>query len=72
MKENRAKADAKPEALTVMAKEGGRWFWIKATPDAKKVFTDKGQPIAGKDVAMCAGCHAQAPADEVFTHDFGK
>lgn len=66
VKENRAKPDSEPSALTVMAKRGGAWHWIKATPDWK-VLTAGGKPIAGQDVAACAGCHAAAESDMVFS-----
>lgn len=66
VKENRPKPDAEPSALTVMAKRGGAWHWIKATPDWK-VLTAGGKPIAGQEVAACAGCHTAAPGDMVFS-----
>jgi len=66
VKENRPKPDAEPSALTVMAKRGGTWHWIKATPDWK-VLTAGGKPIAGQDVAACAGCHTAAEGDMVFS-----
>jgi hypothetical protein len=50
VKENRATPDAEPSAITVMAKRGGAWHWIKATPDWK-VLAAGGKPIAGQDVA---------------------
>lgn len=66
VKENRPTADAKPATLTVMAKRGGVWHWVKATPDWK-VLTAGGKPVAGPDVAACAGCHTAAPSDMVFS-----
>jgi hypothetical protein len=72
VKENRPSAQAPAMNLTVMAKRGGQWYWIKATPDARRVFTENGDPVAGRDLAACAGCHAQAPADSVFTHDLSR
>jgi hypothetical protein len=66
VKENRPEPDASPAALTVMAKRGGGWYWIRATPDGK-VFTREGKPIAGPDVAACAGCHSVAEGDMVFS-----
>lgn len=66
VKENRPKPDAEPSAITVMAKRGGAWHWIKATP-AWKVLTAGGKPIAGPDVAACAGCHTAAESDMVFS-----
>jgi hypothetical protein len=66
VKENRPASEAAPSALTVMAKRGGAWHWIKATPDWK-VLTAGGKPIAGQDVAACAGCHTAAPGDMVFS-----
>lgn len=71
VKENRPQPNAAPTALTIMSKQNGAWYWIKSTPDAKRVFTDKGEPLAG-DLPMCTGCHAQAKTDDVFTHDFSK
>lgn len=66
VKENRPSPDAPPSALTVMAKRGGAWHWVKATPDWK-VLTAGGKPVAGADVAACAGCHTAAPSDMVFS-----
>lgn len=66
VKENRPQADAKPVALTTMAKMNGAWYWVKSTP-AGQVFTAKGKPVAGQQVAACAGCHASAPKDGVFS-----
>lgn len=66
VKENRPTADAQPSALTVMAKRGGVWHWVEATPDWK-VLTAGGKPVAGPDVAACAGCHTAAPSDMVFS-----
>ena len=66
VKENRPTPDAQPSALTVMAKRGGAWHWVKATPDWK-VLTAGGKPVAGPDVAACAGCHTAAPSDMVFS-----
>lgn len=66
VKENRPEPDGKPSAITVMAKRGGAWHWIKATPDWK-VATAGGKPLAGQDVAACAGCHAAAENDMVFS-----
>jgi hypothetical protein len=66
VKENRPEPGAAPSALTVMAKRGGAWHWIKATPDWK-VLIAGGKPIAGQDVAACAGCHTAAEGDMVFS-----
>jgi hypothetical protein len=48
-----------------MAKRGGTWFWVSATPDGK-VFTADGVPLAG-DLGQCAGCHMAADHDMVFS-----
>lgn len=66
VKENRPEPGAEPSVITVMAKRGGAWHWIKATPDWK-VLTAGGKPIAGQDVAACAGCHTAAEGDMVFS-----
>jgi hypothetical protein len=65
VKENRLKPDAAPDALTIMAKRNGSWYWIKSTPIGK-VFIAKGKPLAGK-VQSCIGCHSSAPRDMVFS-----
>jgi hypothetical protein len=65
VKENRPQPDAKPDALTTMAKRGGSWFFVKSTLDGK-VFTEKGKPVAGA-VKDCVGCHAMAAKDMVFS-----
>jgi hypothetical protein len=73
VKENMAMAtDATPMALTVMAKQGTDWYWIKAMPDGKVFLDDKGNPMEGKGVAMCTMCHPTAKNDGVITHDFTK
>jgi hypothetical protein len=66
VKENRKRPDAKPDALTVMAKRSGSWYWLKATPDWK-VATADGKPVAGQEVASCVGCHNMAPREMVFS-----
>ena len=66
VKENRPTPDAEPSEISVMAKRGGAWHWVKATPDWK-VLTAGGKPIAGPDVAACNGCHTAAENDMVFS-----
>lgn len=62
--------DAMPMAVTVMAKQAGAWYWIRATPDGKVFVGPDQKPMEG-DVAMCAGCHSgAADNDSVFSHDF--
>jgi cytochrome P460 len=65
VKENRPQAEAKPVALTTMAKINGSWFWLKSTPDGK-VSTTKGKPVAGA-VKGCIGCHSMATRDMVYS-----
>jgi hypothetical protein len=65
VKENRVTPDGPPGSLSIMAKRSGRWFWISATPDGK-VFTADGAPLAG-ELDRCAGCHAEADRDMVFS-----
>lgn len=72
VKENRPEANAQAAALTIMAKRQGEWFWIKSTPDLQQVHVENGQPVAGKRMQGCTGCHAQAGTDMVFTHDFAR
>lgn len=66
VKENRREPEAEPSTITVMAKRGGAWYWVKATPDWK-VVSAGGRPLAGQDVPACAGCHAAAEDDMVFS-----
>jgi hypothetical protein len=66
VKENRPTPDGEPVELSVMSKRAGAWYWIKATPDWQ-VFTSKGRPVAGPDVAACAGCHASGDRDMVYS-----
>lgn len=73
VKENMAQAaDPSPMAITVMAKQGGGWYWIKAMPDGKVFLDDMSRPMEGKGVAMCTMCHKVEQNDGVFTHDFTK
>jgi hypothetical protein len=73
VKENFAKTtDPMPMALTVMHKQGGAWYWIKAMPDGKVFLDDMNKPMEGKNVPMCTMCHKVAVNDGVFTHDFTK
>jgi hypothetical protein len=66
VKENRAEPGASPASLSVMAKRAGSWYWVKAAPDGR-VFTSNGKPVAGREVAGCAGCHTAAEDDMVFS-----
>lgn len=71
VKENRMQPRAPPAALTIMSKQGGEWYWVKATPSGQVFLDERGQRIAGKNVEACEACHeARAANDYVFTHDF--
>jgi len=77
VKENMAKETDTTGMPTVMAKQGGKWYWIEATPDGKVVvdtMMDKGKPLESYDPNMCTGCHVQQKDknDWVFVHDFSK
>ncbi|MBI5607904.1 MAG: hypothetical protein HY902_03385 [Deltaproteobacteria bacterium] len=77
VKDNGMSADDPMPMPTIMAKQGGQWYWIEATPDGKVVIDemmDKGKPLEGHDVKMCTGCHAaqKDKNDWIFVHDFGK
>ena len=41
-----------------MRKQGGRWSYV--------ALNAQGGVVANGALALCAGCHAQAPADQVF------
>jgi hypothetical protein len=73
VKDNFMKADdPMPMALTVMAKQGGEWYWIQAAPNGKVMVDDAGKPLEGKGVPMCVGCHSGwKDNDYVGTHKFG-
>ena len=71
VKENYAKADdSSPMALTIMHKQGGAWYWIKAMADGKVFLDDAGKAMEGKNVAMCTMCHKASTNDAVLTHNF--
>lgn len=75
VKENYMRADdPMPMALTVMSKQGGKWYWVEEMPDGTAVIDDAmGHPLEGYDVAMCVGCHAtQSANDSVYTHNFSQ
>ena len=75
VKDNFAKADdSMPMAVTVMSKQGGKWYWIEASPDGMVMvdqMMDVGAPLEGNDVKMCVGCHVSwKDNDYVGTHVF--
>lgn len=71
VKQEMTAADAAPMSITVMSKQGGNWYWVKASPDGMKVMTMNGMAMEGRDVAMCKDCHGnESDNDFVFTHKF--
>jgi hypothetical protein len=66
VKENRLSAGGDAASLSVMAKRQGAWIWISASPEWKVFTAADGTPLAG-DVGSCAGCHAEAPKDSVYS-----
>ena len=75
VKENYAHAsDPMPMALTVMSKQGGKWYWVEEMADGSAVVDDAmGNPLEGYSVAMCVGCHStQSANDEVYTRNFAQ
>ncbi len=71
VKEEMMSADAKPMSVTIMSKQGGEWYWVKASPDLMKVMTMKGMPLEGTSVGMCKDCHDNgSDNDFVLTHKF--
>lgn len=71
VKDHFAKAGEPTMALTIMAKRGGNWYWVKARPDGKVFAGPDGQGLEGTGVAMCTGCHDGAKSnDYVYTHAF--
>jgi hypothetical protein len=73
VKENYMHAtDPMPMALTVMSKQGGKWYWVEQMPDGSAVVDDAmGTPLEGTNVQMCIGCHStQSANDDVYTHSF--
>ncbi len=72
VKQNKMKADAPPQSLTMMSKQGGKWYWIQATPDGQVVTMD-GMAQEGYGAPMCVKCHDDASNNDfVFTHSFAK
>ena len=70
VKQQMTGADAQPESITVMSKQGGSWYWLEASADGTKVITVNDMPLEG-DVAMCRDCHDSASANDfVLTHTF--
>lgn len=73
VKENKMKADEPAHALTIMSKQGGKWYWLETSPDGSHVITMNDMPQEGYDAPMCTKCHADASNnDDVFTHSFAK
>ena len=72
VKQNKMKPDAPPQSLTIMSKQGGKWYWLDATPDGK-VVTINDMAQEGFGAPMCTKCHDDASNnDYVFTHSFAK
>jgi hypothetical protein len=53
-----AHSAASPGNGYAMRKAGGQWTYLELDP--------RGGVLASGVLALCAGCHAQAPADRVF------
>lgn len=71
VKQEMMKADAAPMSITVMSKQGGAWYYVKASPDGMKVMTMNGMAMEGPEVAMCKDCHDNAADNDfVLTHKF--
>ncbi len=72
VKQNKMKADESPHALTIMSKQGGKWYWLEASPDGM-VMTMNDMPQEGYDAPMCVKCHTDASNNDfMFTHSFAK
>lgn len=64
-------ADAAPMSVTIMSKQAGAWYYVKATPDLMKVMTMNDMAMEGPSVGMCKDCHGgAADNDFVLTHKF--
>lgn len=71
VKEEMMSADAKPMSVTIMSKQGGAWYYVKASPDLMKVMTMNDMALEGASVGMCKDCHDNgADNDFVMTHKF--
>lgn len=72
VKENFAdEGDAEPAALTVMAKDEGRWYYYKSTTDGQVLTGPNGEGLQGYELSPCESCHEGADDnDYVFTHEF--
>lgn len=72
VKQNKMKPDAPPQSLTIMSKQGGKWYWLDATPDGH-VVTINDMAQEGFGAPMCTKCHDDASNNDfVFTHPFAK
>lgn len=71
VKEEMMSADAKPMSVTIMSKQGGEWYYVKASPDLMKVMTMNDMALEGTSVGMCKDCHDNgSDNDFVLTHKF--
>jgi len=71
VKQEMMKADDPPMSITVMSKQAGAWYWVKASPDGMKVMTMDGMAMEGNEVGMCKDCHDNAADNDfVLTHKF--
>ncbi len=71
VKEEMMTADAKAHSVTIMSKQGGEWYYVKASPDLMKVITMSDMPMEGTAVGMCKDCHGNASDNDfVLTHKF--
>lgn len=71
VKEEMMGADAKPMSVTIMSKQGGEWYYVKASPDLMKVMTMNDMAMEGTSVGMCKDCHDNAADNDfVLTHKF--
>lgn len=65
--ENKPTARRRPESLTVMSKEDGRWHWAKLTPKGR-VAVEDGRPVEGFESNACVTCHDKASATDWLFH----
>lgn len=71
VKEEMMGAGAAAQSVTIMSKQGGEWYYVKASPDLMKVMTMNDMALEGTAVGMCKDCHDNgADNDFVLTHKF--
>ncbi len=71
VKQEMTSADGAPMSVTIMSKQAGAWYYVKASPDLMKVMSMNGMAMEGTSVGMCKDCHDNgADNDYVLTHKF--